>query len=85
MWYNILRERVYRVRRTRYNRTQKKTMSVHNDDGSSLHPLAFVSPNSKAYVNELHSRIQFQHDAKDLATFIINPSMANLRNSSNGE
>ena len=60
-------------------------MSVHNDDGSSLHPLAFVSPNSKAYVNELHSRIQFQHDAKDLATFIINPSMANLRNSSNGE
>lgn len=61
-------------------------MSTHrNNNSTDLHPLAFVSPNSKAYINELHSRIQFQHDPKDLATFITNVTTANLKSPVTGE
>ena len=50
-----------------------------------MHPLALVSPGSVAYVKELHSRIQFFHSENDLATFITNPSVANISNKETGE
>ena len=52
---------------------------------NNMHPLALVSPDSVAYAKELHSRIQFFHSEDDLATFITNPSVANISNKETGE